>query len=163
MAVLTTQSVRPEDRFAYWREVITQQFVHLRPERVDEKPFHGEIRASLIGGGLSISRIASGGQRVYRTRREIARSPEPLYFVNLQLADEGSFRQGQEEQALRCGDIFVVDAVREFELGCERPFSHVSLKLPQRWLDARLGRPDLAPGALVRRSEPLARLLASVL
>src|SRR5215813_4765978 len=76
MVLLTTEAVRPRERFAYWREVVSQHFVHLRPERVAGGLFHGEIRAKILGG-LSVSQVMSGGQRVLRTAAEIARSPAP--------------------------------------------------------------------------------------
>ena len=161
MAVLTTAAVRPQDRFAYWREVVSQHFVHLRPERVRGARFRGgEIEARKLGP-MSISQVTSGGQRVFRTRLEIARSPAPLYFMNIQIGGKGSFRQGAEEVALARGDIFFVDPLREFELGCERPFRHLSLKLPRECLEGRLARPDALPGAVIRREHPLARILRS--
>jgi AraC family transcriptional regulator, positive regulator of tynA and feaB len=161
MAVLTTAAVRPKDRFAYWREVVSQHFVHLRPERVGGARFRGgEIDARRLGP-LSISQVTSGGQRVFRTRIEIARSPVPLYFMNIQTGGTGSFRQGGDELALARGDIFFVDPLREFELGCEQPFRHLSLKLPREWLEGRLARPEALPGAVIRREHPLARILQS--
>jgi len=97
MVLLTTEAVRPRERLAYWREVVSQHFVHLRPERVAGGLFHGEIRAKILGG-LSVSQVMSGGQRVLRTAAEIARSPAPLYFMNIQVAGAGSFSQGAVER-----------------------------------------------------------------
>ena len=162
MTLLTTESVSERDRFAYWRDVITQHFVHLRPELTREGSFRGEIRAEKIAG-LSVSQVASGGQRVHRGRPEIARSPVPIYFFNVQVAGTGSFRQGREEIALEPGDMFVVDALREFELGCEKPFRHLSVKLPRELVDGRVARPDLVPGAVIRRDHPLCGLAVNYL
>ena len=50
MVLLTTEAVRPLERFAYWREVVSQHFVHLRPDQVVRGLFHGEIRAKNLGG-----------------------------------------------------------------------------------------------------------------
>jgi AraC-like DNA-binding protein len=159
MAVLTTAAVGSKERFAYWREVISQHFVHLRPERVSGARFRGgHIEARKIGP-VPVSQVTSGGQRVFRTEVEIARSPVPLYFMNIQIGGSGSFRQGPDEVALDRGDIFFVDPLRAFELGCARPFRHLSLKLPREWLEARLARPDRLPGAVIRREHPLARIL----
>src|SRR5262249_43104768 len=158
----STEAVPARDRFAYWREVITQQFVHLRPERVGEGPFYGEIRGHKIGS-MFVSEVSAAGQRVFRARAEIARSPVPIYFVNVQTAGTGSFRQGKEEVAVSRGDIFVIDPLREFELGVERPLRQLSVKLPREWIDARMARPDLLAGAVVRRDHPLGRIVASYL
>jgi hypothetical protein len=69
--------------------------------------FHGEIWAKNLGG-VSVSQVTSGRQRVLRTAADIARSPAPLYFVNVQVAGAGSFRQGAAERNMACGDIFFI-------------------------------------------------------
>jgi AraC-like DNA-binding protein len=53
--------------------------------------------------------------------------------------------------------------LREFELGCEQAFRQLCVKLPREWIDARVARPDLIPGARIRRDHPLSRILASFL
>src|SRR5215467_11461998 len=73
MVLLTTETVRLPERFAYWREVISQHFVHLRPEQVVRGTFYGEIRAKSLGA-VSVSQVTSGRQRVLRTAADIARS-----------------------------------------------------------------------------------------
>jgi AraC family transcriptional regulator, positive regulator of tynA and feaB len=158
MVLLTTETVRLPERFAYWREVITQHFVHLRPEQVVRGSFYGEIRAKSLGA-VSVSQVTSGRQRVLRTAADIARSPTPLYFMNIQLAGAGSFRQGAVERNTSCGDIFFVDPLRQFELGCERPFRHLSLKLPRELIDARLPGRQSIQGALIPGDHPVARLM----
>jgi AraC family transcriptional regulator, positive regulator of tynA and feaB len=158
MELLTTDAVGPRERFAYWREVVSQHFVHLRADQVVRGLFHGEISAKNLGG-VSVSQVTSGRQRVLRTAADIARSPVPLYFMNIQVAGVGSFRQGAVERSTSCGDIFFIDPLREFELGCERPFRHVSLKLPREWIDARLARREWIQGAVIPAAHPLARLL----
>jgi AraC family transcriptional regulator, positive regulator of tynA and feaB len=158
MVLLTTETVRPLERFAYWREVVSQHFVHLHPDQVVRGLFHGEIWAKNLGG-VSVSQVTSGRQRVLRTAADIARSPAPLYFMNIQVAGAGSFRQGAAERETSRGDIFFVDPLREFELGCERPFRHLSLKLPRELIDARLAGRRSIEGAIIPASHPLACLM----
>jgi AraC family transcriptional regulator, positive regulator of tynA and feaB len=158
MVLLTTETVRPLERFAYWREVVSQHFVHLRPDQVVRGLFHGEIWAKNLGA-ISVSQVTSGRQRVLRTAADIARSPAPLYFVNVQVAGAGSVRQGAAERNTACGDIFVIDPLREFELGCERSFRHLCLKLPRELIDARLPGRQPIEGALIPAAHSLARLL----
>ena len=158
MLLLTTERVRPRERFAYWREVVSQHFVHLRPEQTVRGPFRGEIRAKSLGA-VSVSQVTSGQQRVLRTAAEIARSPAPLYFMNIQVVGTGSFRQRAVEWKTSSGDIFFVDPLLEFELGCERPFRHLSLKLPRELIDARLAGRWSIQGALIPSGHPLACLI----
>jgi AraC family transcriptional activator of tynA and feaB len=162
VTTVTTETAPSKDQFAYWREVVCQHFIHVRPEWAGDGSFHAEIRAETIGN-LTVSRVTSAGQRVFRTQAEIARSPIPLYLVNIQVEGASSFRQGAKERTLSCGDIFILDSLREFEMGCERPFSHLAIPMPKDWLDARLARPDLIAGAVVRRDHPLSRVLTAYL
>ena len=74
MQVLSTSTVPSHEAFAYWRDVLAQHFVHLRPERVGLNPFSSTIEAQKLEG-YSFSRVHAAPQRVYRAAREIARSP----------------------------------------------------------------------------------------
>lgn len=51
----------------------------------------------------------------------------------------------------------------EFEIGLERPFRHLILTLPSEWVDARVTRPDLLSGSVLRDDQPLAKLFAGYL
>ena len=100
MQILSTGTAPSHEAFAYWRDVLAQHFVHLRPERVGLGPFRSTIEAQQLEG-YSFSRVSAGPQRVHRTIREIARSPYDLVFLNLHLRGEGSFRQEGDELVLK--------------------------------------------------------------
>ncbi len=164
MPVLTTEAVPPSQRFGYFRDAASEHF-QLQPERVGEGPFRGEVSAKAIGD-LALTHIDSGGMRILRTESDIARAPTPaypIYFVTIQVSGASSFQQASKERLLAGGDICILDPLREFKLDCERPFRQLCVKLPREWIDARLSRPDLLPGAFVRREHPLSRMLASYL
>ena len=61
--------------------------------------------------------------------REIAHSPYDLVFLNLHLGGEGSYCQEGDELELNPGDLFILDAVRPFELGCEGGVTQLSLNI----------------------------------
>lgn len=160
MQVFSTDDVPSKDRFAYWRDVLTQHFIHLRPEPAGQDEFSSSITAQGLGGH-SFSRVMAGGQRIHRTRSEIARSPHDLVFLNLQIRGNSSYRQDGEETALSPGDLFIIDAVRPFELGCAEPLAQISLKVPRPLLCERLRSPDNVAGAFVSRTSYAGRLLGS--
>src|SRR5258708_12520730 len=91
MQILSTDTAPSHEAFAYWRDVLAQHFVHLRPERVGLGPFRSTIEAQQLEGD-SFSRVSAAPQRVHRAVREIARSPYDLVFLNLHLRCEASFR-----------------------------------------------------------------------
>jgi AraC-like DNA-binding protein len=42
-----------------------------------------------------------------------------------------------------------------------RPRAALIVRMPRPWIDARVARPDLVPGALLRRDDPVSQLFAS--
>ena len=158
MRVLSTDTVPSHEAFAYWRDVLAQHFVHLRPERVGLDPFCSTIEAQQLEGH-SFSRVHAAPQRVYRAMREISRSPYDLVFLNLHLHGGGSYRQEEDELVLNPGDLFILDAVRPFELGCEGGVTQISLKIPRHLLWERMRHPEHARGALIRGASHIGKLL----
>ena len=158
MQVLSTNTVPSNEAFAYWRDVLAQHFVHLRPERVGFDPFCSTIEAQKLEG-YSFSRVHAAPQRVYRAAREIARSPYDLVFLNLHLRGEGSFCQEGDELVLNLGDLFILDALKAFELGCEGGVSQVSIKIPRQILWERMRHPERARGARISGASRIGKLL----
>lgn len=158
LLTLTTAAVSPEHAFAYWREVISQHFIHLRPEPVRRERFFSAIDAQTLSG-YSFSRVRAGAQRVHRTGREIARSPHDLVFLNVHVSGAGSYKQNGDERTLRPGDVFVIDAAAPFELGCGEGIVQLSLKAPRALLWDRMRRPGDAPGALIPRASWVGKLI----
>src|ERR1700752_4380233 len=81
--VLTTDSVAPDQRLAYWVDLICQTYVQLGCEAVRDGPFDGSIRTDHLPG-LDLSVVNSGPQRVLRTPLEIARSTDDYFIVSIQ-------------------------------------------------------------------------------
>lgn len=160
MQVYSTEAAPPGDRFAYWREVLTQQFIHLRPERTERRAFFGAVRTHAFGGS-SFSEVRAASQRVHRGRSEIARSPFDLTFLNLHLGGGGSYRQAGEETPLRPGDLFLIDATRPFALGCDEPIRQISVKLHWALLRQMQCNPDDLAGCLIRGDSYVGKLLGS--
>jgi AraC-like DNA-binding protein len=159
MQMLSTDTAPSHEAFAYWRDVLAQHFVHLRPERVGLGPFRSTIEVQQLEG-YSFSRVSAAPQRVHRAIREIARSPYDLVFLNLHLRGEGSFRQEGDELVLNPGDLFILDAVRPFELGCEGGVTQISLKVPRQILWERMRRPEGARGTRIPGTSHIGKLLS---
>lgn len=158
MQILSTDTAPSNEAFAYWRDVLAQHFVHLRPERVGLGPFRSTIEAQQLEG-YSFSRVHAAPQRVHRAMREIARSPYDLVFLNLHLRGEGSFCQEGDELVLNPGDLFILDAVRPFELGCEGGVTQISLKVPRQILGERMRHPERARGTRIAGTSHIGKLL----
>lgn len=158
MVLFTTDSVRPKERLEYWREEVTPRLLPLVVEPPDG-PFSAESAVKAIDGLILAEASASGGW-AFRTEREISDSPLPVYFANIHLAGPAQVRFGAEGVTLKPGDVFFVDALKEVSFGGDRPFRCLAAMAPKAWIDPRLTRPDLVHGTIMRRGDPLARLLS---
>ena len=152
----------PPGGMDFFEHRLCQQLVQLRLRAAEGHPFTAKIGANRIGE-LLVADVASGGFRVLHGRSEIARSRVPFTFACVHISGTASIRRGGEERALSPGDVFLLDTQNEFELGCERAFHHLILRLPKEWVDARLVRPDLVSGTIIGRERPLSRFFSNYL
>lgn len=159
---LTTDDVPEGKRLRYWREMTSQAFLDLRPERTSSEAFFGSIQPSRLGW-LRLAHVRSCAQHVHRGTQEIVNSPRPIYFVNFQLEGESTCRQGREETRMTPGDFALVDATRPFELAFNHAFCHVVFELPHHVLRPRLADAEGAAGVVVRGADGLGSLVSGYL
>ena len=155
----STLSVRPGERFDFWREVVCDTFVELAPQKLKSGPFHGEVGASWAGE-IGVARIRASAQKVVRSQREISRARMPCHFLNIQLEGSGLTRQGKQEHVLVPGDMVLVDASRPFDMTFNDSFCQMSLTIPDELVKQLLNKSggDLA-GLFISGNRPEARLL----
>jgi AraC family transcriptional regulator, positive regulator of tynA and feaB len=166
MAVLTTESVPAGERFEFWRDTIARSALQFRMEPVPSVP-DGRIRLVVIGGLPFMKFEGAVVTRYSRSRFEIARSQGPYYFMQLQLYGRCLLESGDERSVLVVGDSFVADPLREFGMMFGTPDNagkhSLVVGFPKEALLARVARPDLLHGAVLRHDRPLSRLLSSYL
>jgi AraC family transcriptional regulator, positive regulator of tynA and feaB len=141
----STAGVDEHEQFDYWREVVCSAFVHLSPERSDRGSFHGSIESVPLRTS-SLSRIAADPQTVHRRTVDIARTPAPITYLNVQMAGTSTVTQHGRTAALVAGQAVLVDASAPFSMTFGERFQQWSVHL-----DA---------DALVRRTGPLDALCA---
>ena len=141
------------DAFAHWREVVCQAFTKLSPERLDERPFAGEIRLSAFGECGTLSEIRAGAQKVLRGKRDVEDRPCDAVFVNIQMAGSSAVRQCGMEARLEPGSFVMLDARRPFDMQFEGPFRQVCMHLPIELLEAQGFDPAGAVARTVGRDQ----------
>jgi AraC family transcriptional regulator, positive regulator of tynA and feaB len=162
MALITTDSVPARDRAAFMSDLVSRQLMDTHVRQVTDGPINGKVRGEMISE-LPVAEFSGVNMRALRTRTHIARSPFPFYFACVHIAGALSIRSCEQSVTLSLGDIYIGDSLREFEVDVERPFRHLVIRMPKTWLDARVTRPDLIPGTVLRHEDPLSRLFASYL
>ena len=127
--LLSTQTVAPKDRFAYWTDMICDVYVQLDCESSEARDFAGSIRRDSLSS-LDLSVVQSDAQHVLRTPRQIAKASEDFFLVSIQTRGCGIVRQDGREAALAPGDFALYDSTRPYELIFESAFQQLVLMLP---------------------------------
>lgn len=86
--LLTTRSVRQDDRFAFWREAICDSYVLLDCDSELPKEFNGEILLNRLPN-LAASFVSGSQQVVKRRKRDIGRSDDESFLLSMQLEQGG--------------------------------------------------------------------------
>jgi AraC-like DNA-binding protein len=162
MALFSTASIPPRQKFEAWRHVITQQFLPLRPEPVRRARFWGEVQGGSLDS-MAFARVRASGQVVHRAGREISQSAPDALFVNVHVSGSSALECDLGAHRMATGDLFFVDGRRPFRLHCEAPMHHVVVAIPMDRLRTSLRRPELAAGAVIRRGRGVSALLSDYL
>ncbi|WP_158967843.1 helix-turn-helix domain-containing protein [Chachezhania sediminis] len=138
--VWQTSDVRQGEAFEFYREGICAAFMPLRPELARDRrgAFRASIASHRLGSGV-LNLVTSRPHEVHRGRAEIAVSPVPCYYVNLQLGGACQIAQGRHEMTLRAGDVGIFDGAEPFLLDhgdCD-DLKVASLLVPKATFDPR--------------------------
>jgi AraC family transcriptional activator of tynA and feaB len=158
MISVTTDSIPTRDRAEFWADLVSRHVTPIRIEPAGSHGLRGEIQARVIGD-LGVVQVSGQGVHAVHTRAHIARAAGHVYGACVHLEGEARITRGCDTIALRRGDIFITDSRHEFTLDLERPWRHLLITMPIRWLDGRVARPEALAGAVLR-GRPLARLWA---
>lgn len=156
MISVTTDEVPSRERTEFWADLVSRHVTPIRIEPAGTQALRGTIRARAIGD-LGAARVSGEGVRAVHTSAHIARATDHVYAAGVHLAGEAWIIRRGETIALRPGDVFLTDSRHPFVFALHRPWRHLLLTVPTSWLDARVARPELLAGAVVR-DRPLARL-----
>lgn len=128
--VLSTASVEPGQRLAYWTDMVCDTYVQLDCEAAcGASSIEGEIAADQLAT-LQLSRVTSTAQQVRRTPAKIARASEDYFLVSIQTQGEGLILQDGRVAKLAPGDFALYDSTRPYELRFDGPFQQYVLMLP---------------------------------
>jgi AraC-like DNA-binding protein len=143
--VWNTDDVGEAEAFDYYREGVCAAFMPLRPElrRAARNGFRSIVRSHAMPEG-ALNVVSARAHDVLRTRTEIAGSPEPCWYVNLQMDGICGITQADRTVALYPGQVGLFDSDDVFTLDHSRRagLRVASLLVPKRVLPVRF-----APGA----------------
>ena len=158
--MIAPEAMAPNDRLAFLSEIVSRNIIEERVFEVGDAPACGQLHGKMLGG-LDLIDVSGANIRAERTRAHVARTQSPFYLVSIQLSGANSFRWREQDFTASQGDLFIVDSRNAYDIDGERPFHQLVVRIPAPWLEARVARPDLIPGSLVRQDNPMSQLFAS--
>lgn len=119
--VWDTRDVSAEDAFDYYRDGICACFMPLKPELASSarSGFRSVVRSWAMPAG-ALNTVSARAHDVHRTRAEIAASPEPGVYVNLQLDGICTVAQRGTTVSFHPGEVGMFDADSPFVLNHSR-------------------------------------------
>ncbi|MEO1061038.1 MAG: AraC family transcriptional regulator [Actinomycetota bacterium] len=130
--LLSTDDVAPDERFAYWREVVCAVFVPLGVERLDDTELSGSVEVRRWHD-LALSHVTSTAQVVTHS----AADPLEDCLISIQLRGRGRISQDGRVAELRPGRFALYDATRPYELVFDDDFEQLVVQFPREELLAR--------------------------
>jgi AraC-like DNA-binding protein len=128
--VLSTASVDPARRLAYWVDMVCDTYVQLDCDPPEgASAIEGEIAADTLAT-LRLSRVTATAQHVRRTPAKLAASTDDYFLVSIQTRGRGRVEQDGRVALLEPGDFALYDSTRPYDLRFDAPFQQFVLMLP---------------------------------
>jgi len=143
LQTLCTDGIAPRERLDYWNSFVSEALTVECANPRNPADFQGRIRRLGLGD-VRIAEIVSDPVTVFHSRAHIARSPEPVYLLRMQLAGESWTRQAGRDVHLRPGDFTLCDAARPFQIAVHERASMLTLRIPREALRLRIASPERA-------------------
>ncbi|MBN9461302.1 MAG: helix-turn-helix domain-containing protein [Burkholderiales bacterium] len=161
--LLSTASVEPGQRLAYWTDMVCETYVQLECDPgAGERSIEGEIASDRVAT-LGLSRVTSTAQRVQRTPARIARANEDYVLVSIQARGEGYVSQDGRTAHLKPGDFALYDSTCPYELRFDGPFRQYVLMIPGPTLRASLPDTRRLTATAVRGERGAGRLMITMI
>lgn len=127
---VSTRSVEPSQRLAFWTDLVCNTYVQLDCDAAaGAATIEGDISAAELAT-LQLSTVTATAQVVRRTPAKIAHASEDYFLVSIQTQGEGVILQDGRAALLAPGDFALYDSTRPYELRFDGPFQQYVLRLP---------------------------------
>ena len=160
--VLTTDSVAPRQRVAFWQEMVCQSFVKAHCGSSIGESFRGRISTDDFGDA-QVSRIDAGHQRIDRRRIDIAQCDRPRYYLCYQAAGRARFADRHSESFVDTGDLILLNNCEPYSVEYEDAVTEFVLQVPHALLHDRFRHPNQHVGRKLSGQHGVARLTADLL
>ena len=160
MQIWNTEELPDSEQFAYWREVLCEAFVTLRPERPGAQSaarFPSRVTAYPLST-INVTTVQSKAHHVIRGDAEIRKATQEVYFVNLQLSGRCRHETEGRETIVGPNQFAIVDSTRPYFLDFMDDWNVFSFRIPRHMLRPLLQKPDCSTGICVSGSHALGEI-----
>jgi AraC-like DNA-binding protein len=156
-SMFATGNLAEKDRFAAWREDISDIFEVERVPKIDLEPFHAEFHIYNFGRSVLAGLSASPGRYVRSTRQ---RARDGFDAILLQLFLEGGVQFGVEQRVTYgdAGDIVVFDLAQPVD-NINRRFRHITSMWARSAIESLVPQIASWHGRTLPRDNPSVALL----
>jgi len=131
----STDDVAEQERFAYWREVVSESVLNVATEG-DRRHFSARLSARRAAD-MRLATFSAGSHTIFRTPSHVAQHPEDTYIVSLPLGGQSRVLQGAHEVTLGSDDLVILDGRLPFESQLQGEVTRIIAIVPHLMLDAR--------------------------
>lgn len=153
-----TSSVAPQERLAFWQEVVCNTFVQLDCSFPDRDQFCGHLQARTCGE-LSVVDVCSSELQVGRDARHISHSDHEFVLVSFAHEGRAAVIQQGREAVLDVGGFAIYDTRRPYQLHFSGAFRQTVVQMPRTSLQQRFGNIEYVTALALSRNNPLDRLV----
>jgi AraC family transcriptional activator of tynA and feaB len=144
----STGLVHPRDRFDLWHDVACKSYAQHECASETASRFHGAIStAPLALSTLSV--YENSAMHLWRTARQVQRSPSERIFVCLQLENFCRIEQFGREAILAPGDFCIVDTRWPYDFTYPKQSRQLVVNVPVTQLERRVGSTDTVTGLAI--------------
>lgn len=145
-----------------WQDHLSSTFVELNCADVAFHNFFGEVR-SWSRERMQFSTVRSTGQRVWRSRQNIAKSNDDDFLLSLQLYGNGHALQFNRQATQNVGDFTLYETNSPYQLVFEGEFQQLIARIPRSAFMDRIAKPELLAGRLLPSSTSAVRMASRYL
>ncbi|OKO90072.1 hypothetical protein AC629_05485 [Bradyrhizobium sp. NAS80.1] len=148
-----SKTIAARDNFSLWQEFVASAFLGMKAEPTGVDPFVARVELS-NASGTDIATARFPGQRLYRSKAEIAHIVHDAYCVALIESGLSQGTHGDVSFTARPGDLVIIDVSKPFDLSVSGKGTKLSvIQLDKRQFAQRLAEPELVPVTVSTSSE----------
>ncbi|MEM6851824.1 MAG: helix-turn-helix domain-containing protein [Pseudomonadota bacterium] len=134
-SLLKTSDKPKNERFEFWRHLVSDTFTPLDVACMDPQNFSASIRFQKYAG-VEVARIMGDAQTVTRGEAEISQSNTDEYYLIAHVSGRNVIAQDGREVYLQPGDSTIVSTTRPYSISFDEPLDQIAVTIPRAiWLE----------------------------